>query len=282
MSADFDKQESKRPPPAGAGRDQRREETTDASRDGFDRALEAALREHSPELPSPAVDAAILAAAHAAAASATHEDRVTQSAQPIDPVLSSPRPWKVWMPFAAAAVVAVVALGVVPLAPTLHDNSKPVLDDEAREAPKITSARIQDRAPRSNAAAGAASDPGGRVQRPRMDSMRPADTARAPNTPAFAAPPPTAPQSPSNDVTANRAPTQSTLKEQAAGAAALRKDASAEHAGDAEQRITRIRTLRDAGNAPEARRELIRFRETYADADARLPDDLRAWAKSVR
>jgi hypothetical protein len=82
---------------------------------------------------------------------------------------------------------------------------------------------------------------------------------------------------------ANRPPTQSVLKEQATGAPApLRKDARAGDAGDAEQRIARIRLLRDAGNAPEARRELTRFRETYADADARLPDDLRVWAKSVR
>jgi len=282
MSADFDKQDSKRRAPPGSGPDERGDETSDTSRDGFDRALEAALREHSPELPSPAVDAAILAAAHAAVASTTHDDAVTQSARHVDPVTRSPRPWKIWMPFAAAAVVAAVAISLVPLAPTLPDNaSKPALADEAREAPKITSARIQDRAPPSKAAAGAASDPE-RVQRPRMDSMRPADTARGSNTPAFAAPPSTAPQS-SSEVTANRAPTQSLLKEQAAGAPApVRKDASAEHAGDAAQRIARIRTLRDAGNTPEARRELIRFRATYADADARLPDDLRAWAKSVR
>jgi hypothetical protein len=51
---------------------------------------------------------------------------------------------------------------------------------------------------------------------------------------------------------------------------------------DAAQWIARIRALRIEGNFDAARDELIRFRKAVPDADARLPDDLREWASSVR
>jgi len=40
--------------------------------------------------------------------------------------------------------------------------------------------------------------------------------------------------------------------------------------------------LRARGAQDEALRELARFRAVYPDADARLPTDLREWAKNVR
>jgi hypothetical protein len=45
--------------------------------------------------------------------------------------------------------------------------------------------------------------------------------------------------------------------------------------------IARIRALRAQGQLPEARGVLDRFRGEYPDADARLPDDLRAWAAAI-
>ncbi len=69
--------------------------STDPDRDP---ALAALWREHSTETPPPHVDAAILAAAHRATASAPHgRERWL-----------GPRAWRWWMPLAAAAVIAVM------------------------------------------------------------------------------------------------------------------------------------------------------------------------------
>ena len=46
--------------------------------------------------------------------------------------------------------------------------------------------------------------------------------------------------------------------------------------------VRRIREHYDAGRLDEAARELRAFREAYADADARLPPELRAWATTIR
>ncbi len=46
--------------------------------------------------------------------------------------------------------------------------------------------------------------------------------------------------------------------------------------------VRRIREHYDAGRLDAAARELRAFREAYADADARLPPELRAWAASIR
>jgi hypothetical protein len=43
--------------------------------------------------------------------------------------------------------------------------------------------------------------------------------------------------------------------------------------------IARIRALRERGAQDEAVHELARFRAVYPDAEARLPADLREWAK---
>ena len=45
--------------------------------------------------------------------------------------------------------------------------------------------------------------------------------------------------------------------------------------------IARIRASRERGAQDEALRELAGFRAAYADADARLPADLREWAERL-
>lgn len=45
--------------------------------------------------------------------------------------------------------------------------------------------------------------------------------------------------------------------------------------------VARIRSLFAEANMAEAQRELLAFRAAYADADARLPADLRPWAATV-
>ena len=48
------------------------------------------------------------------------------------------------------------------------------------------------------------------------------------------------------------------------------------NASTPDQWIARIRRLRDESKRQEALEELARFRATFPDADARLPEDLRA------
>ena len=49
----------------------------------------------------------------------------------------------------------------------------------------------------------------------------------------------------------------------------------------ADEWIARIRTLRSDARLSEAMRALADFRAAFSDADARLPEDLRDWAKTV-
>ena len=49
----------------------------------------------------------------------------------------------------------------------------------------------------------------------------------------------------------------------------------------ADEWIARIRTLRSDARLPDAIRALADFRAAFSDADARLPEDLRDWAKTV-
>ena len=49
-----------------------------------------------------------------------------------------------------------------------------------------------------------------------------------------------------------------------------------------EEFVRRIREHYDAGRLDQAARELRAFRDAYADADVRLPPELRAWAATLR
>lgn len=123
----------------------------------------------------------------------------------------------------------------------------------------------------------------------------PAETAR-PSSALPAAPPQT-----SVTTTPRAFPGEGTLEKAVVGATAQRPaprlDASRDRAqasGDAKpetsaavptnpaQWIERIRTLRRDGREQEAQAALREFRAAYADADTRLPEELRAWAATVK
>lgn len=95
----------------------------------------------------------------------------------------------------------------------------------------------------------------------------------APAAASMAAPPQSA-------VPAGTAPERPSAAPAQAPAPAARADR--EIASSAEVWIARIRAFRERGESEEAMRELARFRDAYPDADARLPADLREWAKAVR
>lgn len=79
-----------------------------------DPRLAAAWREHSTELPSAQLDAAILAAAHRAVGSAPQD----AARQPRE--ATSPQRW--WMPLAAAATIGAIAVGILQNVPEQHSD----------------------------------------------------------------------------------------------------------------------------------------------------------------
>ena len=97
-----------------------------------DPALDAAWREHSTELPSAAMDAAILAAAHRAVGSAPRAATKAAAEAGVG-ARAATRPQRWWMPLAAAATIGAVALGIlqtmpqqdVVIAPAVRDAIPP-------------------------------------------------------------------------------------------------------------------------------------------------------------
>ena len=227
--------------------------STDADRDP---ALATLWREHSTETPSPRVDAAILAAAHSAAESGSN----TGSRSP------PARAWRWWVPLAAAAVVAVVVVGVKP-------PSQTIVDDAAQSA--------------SGMPAAPAEKPGDKPAAP-VEKAIAAPSPEPRSTTAAPAPPIATPlhkEPPRQKLEDRRAqsfvaPPPSDATQESSAAQTRRDEAVTELS--IELHIVTLRTLVDHGRFDEASRELARFRAAYPDADARLPDDLRAWAKTVR
>lgn len=270
-------------------------------RDFADPALDALLAEHSTERPSALVDAAILAAAHRAVDGAPQPAPATHA-------------WRWWMPLAAAAVVGVIVVGVVPLAPTNVDEPAPVVSDlpagaRSGQGAIPYSVRIPD--PRETALAETQSPavppPGARTESRTVAGIPP--KVATPGTKLE--PPPAAPAGIRQDRGA--ASTEARKGDAAAAGArgdALRADASGgitarselarspqksapPAATSADSRddlaaqprtpdewIARIRLLRSEGNPHDALRALAAFRAAFPDADARLSPDLREWANA--
>ena len=306
-------------------------------RDVRDPRLDALLRTHLPETPPPAVDAAILTAAQRAV-DAPRRARLPRATQP----------WRWWMPLAAAAVIGVIVIGIVPLAPTLVEPPAPKVSDvpagppsssevsvdsqAARGRSHLDAIKIEPAAPMPKRAAaapaparsekpGAAKPESARPGSPSAQASALASSAlsmprdasgetRSP-TPKAVAAPPAAPQlgaareladrdaaaslqSKTDSAFANRSGTPSPAAGPAAdartSAAASRPDApfadqrakKAARTMSADEWIAQIRTLRNEARMTEAERALVDFRAAFGDADARLPKDLRAWAKTVR
>ncbi|HEX6137550.1 MAG TPA: hypothetical protein VF059_07815 [Casimicrobiaceae bacterium] len=233
----------------------------DSHRDTSDPALDALLRSQSTQAPPPHVDAAILAAAHRAAGSAPHG---TARGTPRAPAM---RRWRWWMPLAAAAAIATVVVGLLPLAPVEPELPPPAASDSSAGAPATPPApppmqKQEARAPAAVARERQDAAPAA-MSRERQDA---APAAMSRDRPAPEAAPAGKPQRLESGTTA--------------GAASGIVTAPA--AGSAADWIARIRALRSAGKTHEAEQELARFRAAFSDADARLPVDLRAWADSLR
>lgn len=236
-----------------------------ADSDLHDPSLDALMREHSTEAPSSNVDSAILASAHEAV-------RVEV------PRTKAGRFFRVALPIAAAASIAVVVVHLQPVVPTPPQSTKPSTVDRPRfDAARREDTRKEDSEKRTaevykRAPPAAAAEP----QAPRATSSPAAPLQNRPVQP------PDSPVSGSADTTAHgaeaRAPERANAGPSPASAPARGEALSIQRGPDTstpDQWIARIRRLRDDGKRQEAIDELARFRATFPDADARLPEDLR-------
>jgi hypothetical protein len=279
-------------------------------RDMRDAAVDAAWRAHLGDEPSEALDDAILAAAHRAV------DATPGDATPVDAPRRAARPrWQSWAPLAAAATLAVVAFGIVQLAP--HDEDRAALSiapgtnappaaNAAREAPPPASSPPESAPARSTADSGAAavvpaSPPSAkREAQSRLGAQPPAER-RALRTPE-AFPRQTLPQSTVQSEAAARSDAGARMQRdkvtaegvarpedrplaQPSVASPSAQSAAAERAvaapASAEAFVQRIALLHAQGADDEAANVLRKFRAAYPDADAQLPQALQQWARTV-
>lgn len=259
--------------------------TDDSRRDA---ELERAWRVQSSEAPSPELDRTILAAAHRAVDSRPTSADATRSQR-----------W--WMPWATAATIGAVVIGMRQLAPLDQDAMAPTVvasvpDKAPSRAPLPQAAQPMSREERQRAAPATESEP-------KAEEIRPAAPVETPSV-APAAPPIAAPVAdvarraketeieagrrdatpPPAVVDAARSPAGAgdaagTLRAPAPASLAKLSISTQAKARDPVAWIARIRKLREDGRIEEAQMELREFRAAFGDAEHRLPPELRTWMK---
>jgi hypothetical protein len=235
--------------------------------DMTDPVLTQLLREAADESPPAHVDAAILAEARRA---------VEPARQPRS--MSAPL-WRWLLPLGAAVTIAAIVVSVRPLAPT------PV--EETASDVTVPPGQVDQR-PSVERAARAAPATSANALRPapakRQDAAAKPQESGSANSRSIAIAPERAVPSEKQEArkaTAATAPLASTQAAAAPAAAAPQRENAAvraDAAHDAAAWIERIRALLRESRRDEAAQELERFRAEFTDADARLPDDLRAFA----
>jgi len=258
-----------------------------------DEALERAWREASTERPPPNLDAAIVAAARASVATRDGTSHAGQGRPPSTP-------WLVrWQPLLAAAGVAGLALVLVPMLPR-EQGSVPTMQRPQQEssttAPAAGSApRRAPITPEDTIETTPASEPPAEAAPERRERAVPApppSRARGDVSPTPAPGDVPAQAADSETPAASTVPapaTPSRAPEATAGERAAAADAAAATFGetaaasrDASTWVARIEGLYTAGATDAAARELRAFRAVDPQADAYLPESLRAWARTVQ
>jgi len=246
-------------------------------RDHVDPAIDALLRTHSAEMPSAEIDATILAAAHRAVRSTPLEAEQRAEAT---------RPWRWWMPLAAAATIGAITIGVLQLAPKEPDTTSAIVGD----APPAVAVPAQPAAPaavpaekeKADAPTAATEAPRAKVRNDRaaQAAAARAEVERAPAPDPF---PAAADKAATRESAGNAAGAVQRSAAAPAAPAAMAKSALADsHERSAAEWVERIRALVTEGKLDQAAQELTSFRAAYVDADTRLPAELQAWAATVK
>ncbi len=261
---------------------------TPAGDDGLDRAWQRV----SDERPPPALDAAIIAAAHKSTQGGNEQAQFNRARPPYRSW------WTRWQPLAAAAAVAGLAFVLVQSLPRDHDVAPSSRMEEPTTAPAAAQEQPGGPATREAIDAKTAGPAASAVHRESVttpagtiDQKSAADTATtlrateaaqrelaAPETTGRAAS--AAPAAPvPSQATAARAATATTEAAPASGSAAAARDNVAPP--DATDRAANIAALHAMGDIDGAADALREFRAIDPDADSYLPESLRAWARTV-
>ena len=261
-----------------------------------DAALDRAWQQASDEQPPPALDAAIIAAAHKSTQGRNERAQVIAASPPY-------RSWLTrWQPLAAAAAVAGLAFVLVQSLPRDHDVAPSMQIEEPAPGPATTQKELH--GPR----AGEAND--AKAAQPSESAVAPAPSATADRSltrmavpaPAEAAASAAVPPS-LNSVTATdtdaaaratatsaaefdrqpEAPSKASggIASDAVTAPAQERRRNDQMPLSAADRAARIAALYASGDATGAEAALREFRAANPGADAYLPESLRDWARTV-
>jgi hypothetical protein len=254
-----------------------------------DTALDRAWQQVSDEQPPPALDAAIIAAAHKSTQGRNEQAQATRVSPPY-------RSWLTrWQPLAAAAAVAGLAFVLVQSLPRDHDVAPSMRMEEPATAPAAAQEKPGSPATRESIEAKTASPPASAVARESVaapastnDQKSAADTVttmRATEVePRQLAAPEMAGRI-SSDTAAGAAapipapaPAPAPAQTTTAKATAARDNVSPPDATDRAAKVAALYAVGDIDGAADALRE---FRAVDPGADAYLPESVRDWARTV-
>ena len=252
-----------------------------------DDALDRVWQQVSDEQPPPALDAAIIAAAHKSTRGGNEQAQVNRARPP-------QRSWLTrWQPLAAAAAVAGLAFVLVQSLPRDHDVATSPRMEERATTPAAAAEKTVRPATREAIEAKTASPRPSAVTREpvtapavaldKKSEAEPVATMRAAEADQRQLAAPETSGRVSADAAAGAAapmpaPARTTASASAAVAKAARDNVAPPNATD---RAARVAALHAAGDFDSAAYALREFRAVDADADTYLPESLRDWARTV-
>jgi resuscitation-promoting factor RpfA len=247
-----------------------------------DDALDRAWQQVSDEQPPPALDAAIIAAAHKSTQGSNEQAQVNRARPPYRSWLTQ------WQPLAAAAAVAGLAFVLVQSLPRDHDVAPSLRIEEPATTPAAAPEKAGSPATHEAIETKTATPPAPAVPRESVttpavaiDQKSEADTVTAKRATGVdqrqLAAPATAGRA-ASAAPAAPVPAQATAAQAATAEAAARDNATPPDATDRAARVAALYAAGDIDGAADALRE---FRAVDPGADSYLPESLRDWARTV-
>lgn len=243
--------------------------------------IRLAWRDSSRDEPAPELDATVIAAARNAMAEDLRAGEARRARKPA---------WNGWQPMLAAAAVAAIAFTLAQTLPRQPDAGRIVTPQQVEPTGPAPQTQTQVPLPDSARSPAVAAIPPPDV--PAESATRGVAASRAPSLADTAAPAATVPapaESPMPQASTSEAlapaPAPSFAKEASADAAAQRPAAPPPPSAAAEAAPTEVQGIvhaYDRGDFEAAAAGLRQLRETTPNADALLPERLRAWAGTVR
>jgi hypothetical protein len=247
-----------------------------------DDALDRAWQQVSDEQPPPALDAAIIAAAHKSTQGSNEQAQVNRARPPYRSWLTQ------WQTLAAAAAVAGLAFVLVQSLPRDHDVAPSPRMEEPATTPAAAPEKTGSPATRGAIEAKSATPPASAVPRESVtapagtiDQKSEADTVTAKRATEVDQRQLAAPETAGRAASAAPAapvPAQTTAAQAATAEAAARDNAAPPDATDRAARVAALYAVGDIDGAADALRE---FRAVDPGADSYLPESLRDWARTV-